>query len=125
MRLLLDTQVMYLWTVDDAALPSRVITALSDSRNHVCLSAASFWEIGIKQAKGKLEWPEEGFEALLDSSFEKLPITPLHAIAAGRLPPHHADPFDRVLIAQATTEDMMLVGGDPIFARYGLSVLWQ
>ena len=96
MRLLLDTQVIYLWAIDDAALPPRVITALSDSRNQASISAASFWEIAIKHAKGKLDWPPDGFQILLDSEFRKLPISPQHAIAAGQLPTHHADRFDRI-----------------------------
>ncbi|MDA8068842.1 MAG: type II toxin-antitoxin system VapC family toxin [Actinomycetota bacterium] len=125
MRLLLDTQVVYLWTVADAALPQRVAAALSDARNHASISAASFWELAIKRAKGKLAWPPDGFDVLLDSSFGSLPITPRHAIAAGQLPPHHADPFDRILVAQAIAEDLTLVGGDPIFRSYGLSVLWD
>lgn len=125
MRLILDTQVLYLWTVDDAALPPRVTSALADGRNHAAISAASYWEIAIKQAKGKLDWPQDGFETLLDSSFRTLPITPRHAITAAQLPQHHADPFDRILIAQAAAEDLIIVGGDPIFARYGASVLWD
>jgi PIN domain nuclease of toxin-antitoxin system len=124
-RLLLDTQVIYLWTVDDAALPPRVVRALSDSRNHLSISAASFWEIAIKQAKGKLEWPADGFQALLDSDFRKLAISPIHVIAVGQLPPHHADPFDRMLIAQAKAEAMTLVGGDAVFEYYDLDVLWS
>jgi PIN domain nuclease of toxin-antitoxin system len=124
-RLLLDTQVIYLWAIDDAALPPRVITALSDSRNQATISAASFWEIAIKRAKGKLDWPPDGFQILLDSEFRKLPISTQHAIAAGQLPSHHADPFDRILVAQATAEAMTLIGSDAIFGRYGLDVLWN
>jgi PIN domain nuclease of toxin-antitoxin system len=86
MRLLLDTQVVYLWSVDDAALLSRVIAALSDGRNHATISSASFWEIAIKRAKGKLDRPRDGFEILLDSSFATLPITPRHAVSAGQSP---------------------------------------
>jgi PIN domain nuclease of toxin-antitoxin system len=124
-RLLLDTQVAYLWTIDDSGLPTPVTTALVNPRNHVCISAASFWEISIKHAKGKLNWPTEGFDALLDSDFRKLPISPEHAVAAGRLPLHHADPFDRVLIAQAVVEELTLVGSDPVFERYGVERLWE
>jgi PIN domain nuclease of toxin-antitoxin system len=124
-RLLLDTQAIYLWTVSDTMLPPRVIAALSDTRNHAAISAASFWEIAIKHAKGKLPWPADGFQTLLDSSFRKLPISPAHAVSAGRLPAHHADPFDRILVAQAETEQMTLVGADPVFSRYGIEVLWN
>lgn len=125
MRLLLDTQVIYLWTVADTDLPARVVAALTDTRNHVAISAASFWEIAIKHAKGNLDWPPDAFDTLLESSFRMLPISPQHAIAAGRLPAHHADPFDRVLVAQAQTEDMTLVGADAIFSRYGVDVMWS
>ena len=125
MRLLLDTQVIYLWLVSETELPPRVIAAVADSRNHVAISAASFWEIAIKHAKGKLAWPPEGFQTLLESSFRKLHISPEHAIAAGRLPPHHADPFDRVLVAQAAIENMTLVAADPIFDQYGIAILWN
>ena len=124
MRLLLDTRVIYLWMTDDAALPPRAIAALSDSRNQASVSAVSFWEIAVKQAKGKLEWPADGFQTLLDSEFRKLPISPAHAIAAGRLPAHHADPFDRLLVAQASAEAMTLIGSDPMFGHYGIDVLW-
>jgi len=102
-----------------------MITALSDSRNQASISAASFWEIAIKHTRGKLDWPHDGFQLLLDSEFGKLSISPQHATAAGQLPAHHADPFDRILVAQATAEAMTLVGSDPIFDRYGLDVLWN
>ncbi|MGH2843995.1 MAG: type II toxin-antitoxin system VapC family toxin [Solirubrobacteraceae bacterium] len=71
-----------------------------------------------------LDWPPDGFEVLLDSSFTKLPITPRHTVAAGQLPPHHPDPFDRILVAQAAAEDLTIVGSDPMFGRYGISVFW-
>lgn len=124
MELLLDTQAIYLWTIDSATLPPRAASALADGRNRVALSAASFWELSIKQASGRLQLPDEAFAELLDSSFEQLHVTPRHAIAAGRLPLYHRDPFDRMLVAQAQAENLTLVGSDPIFARYGLTTLW-
>lgn len=124
MRLLLDTQAVYLWVLDDPRLPGGVAAVLDDERNQIAVSAASFWEISIKHSKGKLDWPPDGFEQLLDSRFVKLGITPQHAVAAGQLPFHHGDPFDRVLIAQARAEAMTLVGGDPVFRRYDVDVFW-
>ncbi|MBO0767237.1 MAG: type II toxin-antitoxin system VapC family toxin [Solirubrobacterales bacterium] len=125
MQLLLDTQAAYLWTVNSSALPESARTAIEDVRNRVTLSAASFWEISIKRAKGKLDWPEDGFEQLLQSRFIKLAVTPQHGVAAGALPSHHADPFDRVLIAQAQIEGLTLVGADPAFGLYEVDTLWD
>jgi prevent-host-death family protein len=79
----------------------------------------------IKRAKGKLEWPNDGFQTLLESSFRTLAISPQHAVAAGQLRPHHADPFDRILIAQAEIEGLTVVGSDPAFAGYGIDVIWS
>ena len=125
MRLLLDTQAIYLWTIDDAALPPRTIAALSDSRNQATISAASFWEIAIKQrerqarlASRRVPGPAGLGVQEASRSLRRTRSPP------GRLPAHHADPFDRILVAQATAEAMTLVGSDPIFGRYGIDVLW-
>lgn len=124
MRLLLDTQVVFLWMVHSDGLPERVAAAIADVRHHKAISAASFWELAIKQAKGKLDWPPEGFDLLQQSAFQKLAITPQHGLVAGQLPPHHSDPFDRVLVAQAQTEGMTLVGSDSVFSAYDVDRLW-
>lgn len=123
MRLLLDSQVVYLW-MTAGELPDRARRALSDERNHLAVSAATFWELGIKRAKGKLPLTDEHLAALLDADLEPLSISPQHALVAAGLPPVHADPFDRMLVAQARVEGMTLVGGDAVFAAYGADVLW-
>jgi len=88
------------------------------------VSAATAWEAAIKAALGRLRYPdsiETGVEA---SGFEKLPITFAHAESAAALPAHHADPFDRILIAQARLEGLTLVSGDRAILRYDVPVLW-
>jgi PIN domain nuclease of toxin-antitoxin system len=92
--------------------------------NQVLVSAASAWEIAIKHALGRLTFPVDGFEEILQRmGFDALPIGLGHAIAAGRLPRHHDDPFDRLLVAQAQTEGLTLVSTDGAVARYDVPVL--
>ena len=87
-------------------------------------SAATAWEISIKQALGKLEAPDDLEAALAASRFQPLPITVAHALAAGRLPRHHDDPFDRMLIAQAQHAQLTVVTHDPKFRLYDVAILW-
>lgn len=97
---------------------------MASPANQVLVSVASAWEIAIKHALGRLTFPVDRFEEILQRmGFEALPIGLVHAIAAGRLPRHHDDPFDRLLIAQAQTEGMTLVSADRAIARYDVSVL--
>ena len=122
MRLLLDTHVVLWWLLDDVRLSDET-KALIDEEPDVYLSAASVWEIAIKQGVGKLKEPAGLPERLRDSEFNDLPIRTEHAIVAGRLPLIHRDPFDRILIAQARCEDLTLVTGDPQIRRYDVAVL--
>lgn len=124
MRLLLDSRAIVLW-MTGREMPERVTRALLDERNHVAVSAASLWELGIKQAKGNLPVSTAQLDGLLDAAFAFVSVTPEHALAAARLPPVHGDPFDRLLVAQALSEAMTLVGGDQVFAAYGADVLWD
>ena len=87
------------------------------------VSAASAWEITIKKAAGRLDAPDDLVEALATDGFETLPITVAHAIAAGALPPHHADPFDRMLIAQARSDGLTLISIDRRFDQYDVELL--
>jgi len=89
----------------------------------VVVSTASVWEIAIKQAAGRLDAPDDLLEALAANDFAPLPITAAHGIAAGALPTHHADPFDRMLIAQAQIEGLTLVTVDRRFSDYEVDVL--
>jgi PIN domain nuclease of toxin-antitoxin system len=91
----------------------------------VFASAASAWEMAIKQARGKLRYPgAELAAALRRASFLELPVTVRHAEAAAVLPPLHRDPFDRMLVAQAQTEGLSLVSRDPAVEQYQVTVLW-
>jgi PIN domain nuclease of toxin-antitoxin system len=92
--------------------------------NQVLVSVASAWEIAIKHALGRLTFPVDRFEEILQRmGFDALPIGLGHALAAGQLPRHHDDPFDRLLIAQARTEGLTLVSVDRIIALYDVPVL--
>ena len=121
--LLLDTHV-FLWWLEDHPRISPLLRTTIGSSTRVFVSAASAWEAAIKASLGKLRIPhafEEGVDAC---GFEKLPIVFRHAERAGRLPPHHRDPFDRMLVAQATEEKLTLVTADKQFEPYDVPVLW-
>ncbi len=97
---------------------------MASPANQVLVSVASAWEIAIKHALGRLTFPLDRFEEVLQRmGFDLLPIGLAHAIAAGRLPRHHDDPFDRLLIAQAQTKGMTLVSTDRAIARYDVPLL--
>jgi PIN domain nuclease of toxin-antitoxin system len=120
--LLLDTHVILWWLTDDLALSDEVKTRLDDEPD-VYVSPASLWEVTIKQSIGKLSEPIDVAEEIRDSGFRELPITFHHAIAAGRLPLIHRDPFDRMLVAQALCEGLTLVSRDPHIRRYDVALL--
>lgn len=123
MRLLLDTAVV-LWTLaDDAKLSREARAAIVAADNVVVVSAASAWEISIKRALGRLDAPEDLADALRAARLEPLDITLEHATAAGALPRHHDDPFDRMLVAQAQAEGLTIVTRDRAFARYEVKTL--
>jgi PIN domain nuclease of toxin-antitoxin system len=120
--LLLDTHVVLWWLTDDPTL-SDDIKARLDHEPDVYVSAATIWEVAIKQAAGKLLGPSGLPERIRDSGFAPLPIGFEHAIAAGCLPLIHRDPFDRMLIAQAQCENLTLVTRDPLCQKYDVAVL--
>ena len=123
MTLLLDTHVA-LWAITgDATLGVEFLDRLRHDPD-VFLSPVSLWEITIKQQAGKLSGPPDLAERVRDMGFRELPVTHDHAITAGRLPPHHRDPFDRALIAQAQVEQAVLVSKDAAFASDGVATLW-
>jgi PIN domain nuclease of toxin-antitoxin system len=121
--LLLDAHTLLWWLADDATLSRPARAAIRSPLNDVLVSAASVWEIEIKRALGKLEAPDGLIDAIGTAGFGSVSITPTDATRAGRLPPHHRDPFDRMLVAQATRLDAIVVTRDPSFAPYDVEVL--
>ncbi|MEV4757868.1 type II toxin-antitoxin system VapC family toxin [Micromonospora sp. NPDC049559] len=122
MNLLLDTHVV-LWAITgDATLGEDLLDRLRHDPD-IFLSPVSLWEITIKQAEGKLGGPPDLAERVRDMGFRELPVTHAHAIAAGRLPAHHRDPFDRMLVAQAVSEGLTLATRDGSIALYDVDLL--
>jgi PIN domain nuclease of toxin-antitoxin system len=120
-KLLLDTQIL-LWA---AGQPERLSAAarklLNNLRNELLFSAASLWEIAIKNTLGREDFrvePRLLRRGLLDNGYTELPVTSQHAVSIDGLPPLHKDPFDRLLLAQATSEGITLLTGDAQLARY-------
>jgi PIN domain nuclease of toxin-antitoxin system len=118
MRLLLDTHI-YLWAVAGSRLLKASARRLIESADEVHVSAASIWEIAIKARLGKIKAdPVQLAAAIEPSGFIELPVRAVHAAAVAQLEPHHSDPFDRLLIAQALTEPLRLVTVDRALAQY-------
>lgn len=126
MNLLLDTHIA-LWAIADSPkLPAKARELIANPRNTVWVSAASLWEITIKHSLGRGDMPVSGQEALAyfqQAGYRLLPIEPEHAIAVSELPHHHADPFDRLLVAQARQVPMHLITHDALVARYGKTIM--
>jgi PIN domain nuclease of toxin-antitoxin system len=120
--LLLDTHVVLWWLADASTLSDDIKDRL-DTEADVYISAATVWEVAVKQAIGKLQQPTDLPEQVRDSGFRELRITSEHGLRAGRLPLIHRDPFDRMLIAQAQCEDLTLVTRDADIHKYEVSVL--
>ncbi|HET9679045.1 MAG TPA: type II toxin-antitoxin system VapC family toxin [Gammaproteobacteria bacterium] len=123
MRLLLDTHALLWWLGDMPQLGPKARACIAQGENDIYVSAASVWEIEIMRAIGKLQAPDDLADAVAASHFEPLPITLPHAIAAGRLPQHHSDPFDRMLIAQALSDELCVVTKDAAFQKYEIALL--
>jgi PIN domain nuclease of toxin-antitoxin system len=122
MSLLLDTHVVLWWLTDDPTLSDDIKTRL-DHDPDVYVSAATVWGVTIKQAAGKLTEPADLPERIRGCGFAELAINSEHAIAAGRLPLIHRDPFDRMLVAQARCEDLTLVTRETQCQKYEVAVL--
>ena len=128
MRLLLDTHAFLWWLAGDEALSPAARAAIADEANGVFVSAASAWEIATKHRLGKLPGVAAVVAdldgAIAAQGFEALPIGVRHGQAAGALPGPHRDPFDRMLIAQAMLENLVLVSNEQPFDAYGVARLW-
>ncbi len=123
MRLLLDTHVLLWWLADEPALSEEVRALVADADTLVAVSAASAWEISIKRALGKLDAPDDLAAQVDANRFVRLPIAIDHALRAEALPPHHRDPFDRMLVAQAELENLTIVTRDQRFEPYAVPTL--
>jgi PIN domain nuclease of toxin-antitoxin system len=122
-RLLLDTHVFLWWRGEPARLSSEVRSSIATA-DIVFVSAASAWETAIKVSLGRLEIPDTIEAGVVASGFEKLLITFSHADTAAHLPLHHKDPFDRMLVAQAQAEGLILVTHDRLLEPYDVEILW-
>lgn len=121
-RLLLDTEALIWWDANDPRLGGHARAAIQEAAE-VYVSAASAWEIVIKVALGKLSTTRRPREAVAEGGFRELPIAFEHAAAVGELPAHHNDPFDRLILAVARVESLVIVTSDPKFTPYGLPLV--
>lgn len=119
MRLLLDTHLLLWWLDDSPLLPDEAHRLIENPENTIFVSVASLWEIRIKQSLGKLVLPAAFQQVLRESGFELLSIDARHTEALAGLPLHHRDPFDRMLLAQAREEDLLLLSADAGLRPYG------
>jgi PIN domain nuclease of toxin-antitoxin system len=122
-RLLIDTHIFLWWDRQLHLLSRSLRAAIEDDANDIYVSAAAVWEIAIKRATGKLRFDRPIVAAVLALGFEIVPVTGVHAEHAGGLPRHHNDPFDRLIIAQAYLEGMVLGTQDAMMRPYGVATL--
>ncbi len=123
MRLLLDSHVVVWWSLYPGRLRASTREAITSPDNEVFLSAASVWELGLKIARMKLRLPTNYAARLLANGFEEVAVTIAHAERSAALAPLHGDPFDRLLIAQALEEGMILVTSDREILRYDVPTM--
>ena len=118
MRLLLDTHI-FLWAVAGSARLKPATRRFIESADQVCVSAASIWEVAIKASLGKIDADPAALAAAIETSgFTELPVRAVHSAGVARLAPHHNDPFDRLLIAQAIAEPLTFLTADALLVRY-------
>ena len=122
MRLLLDTHTFVWW--DNGRLPKPVVRRIQHATD-VVVSAVTAWEIAIKSSLGKIVAKGSVADAMEDYGFSALPILVSHGDAVRALPPLHRDPFDRMLVAQAIVEDLVIVSTDEAVRRYKVPVVWD
>jgi PIN domain nuclease of toxin-antitoxin system len=127
-RALLDTNCFLWWHADDRRLSPRARRAIANSANDIYVSAVIPFEMVLKVRSGKLRLSQEPADVvrgqLSVNGFMPLPVTLDHALAVGRLPHHHDDPFDRLLIAQAVEEDLPVITSDDMFSHYPIRTYW-
>lgn len=128
MKYLLDTHTFLWWNMDDPQLSSIAKEIIANGNTEIFLSAASAWEIAIKTARGRLTLPEDPAHYITSRmslhNFQALPVQIHHATQVYKLPVHHTDPFDRLLIAQSQIESMPLLSVDADIRKYDVEVVW-
>ena len=122
MIILVDAHVLLWWWADDKRLGEPARRSITEPANTVLVSAATVWEIAVKRAAGRLTAPENILATLRAEEFDVVPITGQDAVAASELPPHHRDPFDRLLIAQARRLDALVISNDRAVGAYDVNV---
>jgi PIN domain nuclease of toxin-antitoxin system len=123
MKLLLDTHILIWWLSEASRLSQTEIDIITDSDNFIFVSAATAWEIAVKKMIGKLEAPDDLPAALAINNFLELPITIEHSQKLYQLPSHHNDPFDRIMVAQAMSEDLTFMTRDAKIALYEIRTI--
>jgi PIN domain nuclease of toxin-antitoxin system len=123
-KLLLDTHAALWFLSGDDRLGENARRHLVDGTNRVLLSAAVVWEIAIKRSLGKLTAPDEYLSLLLDAGVQPLAVSIDHAAAVEDLPPHHRDPFDRMLVSQANIAGGAIVSRDDALRAYEVTLIW-
>jgi PIN domain nuclease of toxin-antitoxin system len=123
MKLLLDTHILIWWLSEVSRLSPTEIDLITDPDNFIFVSAATAWEIAVKKMIGKLESPDDLPAALAANNFLELPITIEHSQKLYQLPLHHNDPFDRIMIAQAISEDLTFMTRDAKIALYDIKTI--
>lgn len=121
--ILLDTHVLLWWLAEPERLARPTRDLLEDRSRRILVSAATAWEIAIKRTLGRLDCPGNLREAIDEQGFEALAVSIEHALEVASLPLHHADPFDRLLVAQSRIEQASLVTADPRLGEYGIAVI--
>jgi PIN domain nuclease of toxin-antitoxin system len=124
LKLLLDTHAALWFLSGDERLSENAKRHLTDHTNRVLLSAAVVWEVAIKRSLGKLAVPAEYVSLLLDAGVQPLAVSVAHAAAVEHLPPHHRDPFDRMLVAQAEIEGAAVISRDGALRPYDVTLIW-
>ncbi|MEZ6038476.1 MAG: type II toxin-antitoxin system VapC family toxin [Planctomycetota bacterium] len=122
-RYLLDTHTVLWWLGEPEKLSKAARELIADGRSELFFSAASVWEMSIQRALGRLSFPGNLPDVLRKQRITLLPIAMPHALAVGDLPAHHTDPFDRMLVAQANVEGLVVVTRDAVFESYGVGVV--
>lgn len=124
MRLLLDVNAFMWWVTPSPRLGATAREAIADSANDIAVGIGAVWELTIKRALGKLHFPFDFETELRNENFAMLPISFAHLRQLDGLPPHHGDPFDRLLIAQARADGISIATADRRFAAYGVQIIW-